>query len=268
MTRITAPSDPAFTVCTLVTRWNEYEVMRATFVAHGFDETSTEYLAIDNSAGNTADAYQAINLFLRAATAPYVLLCHQDVELVDDGVAELDREIRRIGQLDPNWAVLGNAGSSLDGRRVMRISDPRAANQQPAGLPVRVTALDENFLLVRAEANLAVSRDLGGFHHYGHDLCIIADVLGWSSHVIDFHLLHKSGGSLNVAFDASRRAIRAKYARAFRGRAVAGTTQRPYMIGGSATQRLTGTLLLQGRRLYRRLARRLGLPGADRDAWG
>ena len=196
------------------------------------------------------------------------MLCHQDVELVDDGHAELMREITTMEARDPAWAVLGNAGSSFDGRRILRLSDPDGSDRRPAELPVRVSALDENFLLVRASANLAVSRDLEGFHHYAHDLCIVADVLGWTCWVIDFHLLHKSAGSLNASFHASRRAIAAKYARAFRRRWIAGPTQTPYRIGGSALSRGADRFILAGRRIGYRIARRFGLPSADKDAMG
>lgn len=263
---INIAATPTISVCTLVTRWDEYEIMRASFLAHGFADYCTEYLVVDNTRGNTADAYRAINAFLQEASAPYIIICHQDVELIDDGLVDLEQQIADMTARDPTWGVLGNAGSTPDGRRVMRLSDPHGSDQHPSDLPAIVTALDENFLLVRREANLAVSRDLSGFHHYGHDLCIVADVLGWSSYVIDFHLLHKSAGSLDNSFRVSRRATVNKYSRAFRPRCIAGTTQQAYLIGGSWFEQKIERLKLGGGRLWRRVARRLGLSYTTRDA--
>ena len=54
-------------------------------------------------------------------------------------------------------------------------------------LPAKVHTLDENFIVVRRAANLSLSHDLDGFHLYGTDLCLIADVLGGNRYVIDFH---------------------------------------------------------------------------------
>ncbi len=59
-------------------------------------------------------------------------------------------------------------------------------------LPIRVGSLDENFIVVKRQANLALSHDMSGFHLYGTDLCIIADILGRTSYVVDFHLCHKA----------------------------------------------------------------------------
>ena len=93
-------------------------------------------------------------------------------------------------------------------------------------LPAKVVSLDENFIIMRREANLCLSRDIGGFHWYGSELCLIAAILGWNAYVIDFHLCHKSQGNPDVAFfDASRR-FRDKYARLFRARWLYSPTRR------------------------------------------
>jgi hypothetical protein len=81
-----------------------------------------------------------------------------------------------------------------------------------------VQALDENFMIVRRSANLALSHDLQGFHLYGTDMCLIADVLGRSLYVIDFHLRHKSGGVLDKSFFEIRERLIRKYRVAFRSR--------------------------------------------------
>jgi len=96
----------------------------------------------------------------------------------------------------------------------MCISDPYGEHRQKGTLPQKVRTLDENFIVIKKSANLALSHDLKGFHLYGTDLCQIASILGYSAYVIDFHLYHKSAGTVDKRFTESANAFRAKYARA------------------------------------------------------
>ncbi|MGE5538161.1 MAG: acyl esterase [Gemmatimonas sp.] len=207
-----------FSVCTLVTDWPQYEAMLATFAKGGFRAPDTEFLHIDNRASNAYDGFSGLNLFLNTARGRYVILCHQDVRLLDDGIAALEARIADVEQRAPNWAVLGNAGGVAPGRVFVRITDPHYPDLRRGTFPARATALDENFLVVRRSANLALSGDLGGFHLYATDLCTVADILGYSSWVIDFHLMHLSPGNVDDRFHAIRRKLLAKYRRAFRPR--------------------------------------------------
>ncbi len=216
-----------FSICTLVTRPAEYEAMRASFARNGFDDANCEFLLIDNSRTNTLDAYAAINVFLRAARGRYVIICHQDIELLADGYADLLDKLEELNRLDPRWGLAGNAGGkylSDTDDMAMRITDPHGENQRRGPLPHRVTALDENFIIVNAAANLAASGDLRGFHCYGIDMAVMADVLGYKSYVIDFHLRHKSEGKIasrqslrpgEVHFLDAKKALKAKYSERF-----------------------------------------------------
>jgi hypothetical protein len=234
-----------FSICTLVTDRVEYEEMVASFRAGGFGGPDCEYLYLDNSAGNRFDAFSGYNLFLSEAEGDYLILCHQDILLLEHGRSELEARLAELDSLDPAWALCGNAGGISARRLAVRITDPHGADQKVGDLPARVSALDENFIIARRDANLAVSHDLGGFHLYGADLCLMADVLGRSAWVIDFHLRHKSPGSLNADFYAARRAAIAKYRRAFRSRWVR-TTCTIFLVSG---------LPLLGRTLSTRLGR-------------
>ena len=105
-------------------------------------------------------------------------------------------------------------------------------------LPAKVSALDENFIVVRREANLALSNDLEGFHFYGADLCIVADFLGRTAYVVDFHLRHKSGGKPDAAFYRMRKQVARKYRRAMRPRWVITTVTNLVISGSSALTEL------------------------------
>lgn len=231
LTREISPSKVAsplrYSICTLVNKIDQYEELKQSFQHAGFQEETCEYLFIDNSQSNQCDAFEAMNLFLQEAVGEYVILCHQDVRLHDHKLAELDQAIGDVTRCDPNWAVLGNAGGVAPGRLAIRITDPKGTDTAWGPFPARVDAIDENFMVVKRSANLGLSRDLNGFHFYGTDLCIVADILGYSSWVIDFHLHHIGGestkrGNQRSSFHSSypivRQSLIDKYQRAFRPR--------------------------------------------------
>jgi hypothetical protein len=219
-----------YSICTLVTNKQQYVEMMASFEMAGFVSDRCEFFYLDNSESNKCDAYAGINRFLHLAKGRYIILCHQDILLHDHNIADLDRVIREMDGIDDSWAVLGNAGGVAPGKLAVRITDPfYGQNVKIGDLPARVSSVDENFILVKAAANLSVSRDVQGFHFYGTDLCVIADVLGYSAYVVDFHLHHKCGEVLKSvgrkvadaspdSFNAIRRRYIEKYQRAFRPR--------------------------------------------------
>jgi hypothetical protein len=221
-----------YSICVLVNKPDEYEAMCESFVRGGFSSDDTEFFCFDNSLCNGVDAYRAYNCFLNQATSSYIVLCHQDVLLLEDGRSKLDQNIRLLNELDPAWGLFGNAGKTADGGYVARVTDPRA-KQRFGIVPARVISLDENFIVVRRSANLAVSHDLHGFHMYGTDLCLVAEILGWHAYVVDFHLLHKSAGTYDKALQDSKRRLRSKYLQAFRSRWVYLVTPGNIYITGS-----------------------------------
>lgn len=257
--KLSSAATPVYSICTMVTDWTEYGEFLASFRQGGFGEADCEILTLDNSNGNVADAYVAVNEFLQAALGTYVILVHQDILLIEHGRAQLDKVIAELTALDPKWGVCGNSGYTDDGWPVICISDPYAdPNIVGAPFPARVVALDENLLVVRRECNLAVSGDLTGFHHYGPDLCTIADILGWNAYVVEFLLRHKSPGSINDSYYRSRQAIAEKYRRALRPRWVHVATRIPYFIAGRRSE----ALLARGMRFVQK---RLGLAPRYRD---
>lgn len=244
-----ARSGIRFSICTLATDLGEYAEMVESFRSRGFSGPDCEYLYLDNSAGNAFDAFSGYNLFLDRATGDYLILCHQDILLIEDGRAALEDRLAELDRLDPAWALCGNAGAAVDGGLALRITDPHGADQSEGRFPARALALDENFIVARRDANLALSNDLGGFHLYGADLCIVADLLGRSAYVVDFHLRHKSGGNIDARFYAARRAMIAKYQHAFRARWIRTTCTHFLISGTPLLGRLLSTRL---GRLFRR----------------
>jgi hypothetical protein len=224
-----------FSICTLVTRPEEYAAMAASFVRAGFAPDDTEFLFINNTNAKQLDAYRGYNLFLQTARGEFIVLCHQDILLNHDRREILEQRIRELDALDPAWALLGNAGcAQCFGLQVTAIKISHPSGSETIGkFPTRVDSLDENFIVVKRTANLALSHDLSGFHFYGTDLCRIAKILGRTAYVVDFHLLHKSLGKYDDSFFQSRQQLVKKYQRALSGRLVFATTG-PVRLTGNA----------------------------------
>jgi glycosyltransferase involved in cell wall biosynthesis len=241
---IAAKSPVRFTIGSIINDKAQYAEMLASFQAFGFGADDCEYLYVDNSASNQMCCYRGLNRMLEDARGDYIILCHQDVRLFDDGRAELEQRLHELDALDPQWAVAGNAGGIELGKFAVRISDPHGLNAEIGPFPSKIDSLDENFLLLKKSARLSFSRDLEGFHFYGTDICIQADILGYNSYVIDFHLKHLGQGIINETFHTCRRNLIDKYARAFRPRWIQTTCARVYVSGTTFGHDVKGLLRL------------------------
>lgn len=203
-----------FSVCTLVTNIEEYFQMRDSFYVAGFNADNSEFIYIDNSSHNKYDGYSGLNRFLEVAKGKYIILCHQDILLKFDDIEILKQRISEVDEIDSDWALLGNAGYQDFNRIALRITDPYGDDRNYGSFPAKVVSLDENFIVAKKSANLALSHDIIGFHLYGTDMCTISAILGYSTYVIDFHLLHKSGGTCGSNFHEAKRKLIEKYRKA------------------------------------------------------
>jgi hypothetical protein len=261
--------DLKFTIATLVTDPDEYALMRDTFVAKGFDR-DCEFLMLDNSEGGKYDGYTGYNTVLGKARGEFVIFCHQDVRLDFDDRGVLEKRLSELDELDPAWAVVGNAGGRENGSLAVRITDSWGADQRVGTFPSRVCSLDSNFMLVRNETRVAFSNDLYGFYFYGTDICMQAEMRGYRAYVIDFHLRHLSPGGRGQAFLDARARFIAKWERAMRRRFVRTTTDFFLVEGYSATANLDVTsargLVNLGKLLRRRGGRPLDIVKMTRAA--
>jgi hypothetical protein len=212
-----------FTIATLVTDMMEYQEMVTSYGNAGFTEDICEYIYIDNSDKNNFDAYEGLNLFLQIAQGEYVIISHQDLLINYDNIDVLNQWIEKITVIDPDWAVLSNAGgieNNLYQRIAVHMVYEDGFEQIRGKLPQKVCSVDENFMLVKRSANLSLSHDLSGFHLYGTDICLIAELLGHSAYAIDFKLTHKSYGKPNELFFNILKKLIAKYAKFMRSRTI------------------------------------------------
>jgi hypothetical protein len=234
-----ATDDVRFTVGTLVNDRTQYQQMLESFHRGGFTGDSTEYLYIDNTARDQTCAYRGLNAILGMARGRLVILCHQDVRLFADDMEALTQRIDELQNRDPLWALAGNAGGVAPGALAMRITDPHGEDQNSGNLPAQVVSLDENFIVVRRSARIGFSADLSGFHFYGADICLQAELSGYRSYVIDFHLTHLSAGNKSDAFHKAQDEFCGKWNRVLTSRWIQ-TTCALVQVGGTAFEQAIG----------------------------
>lgn len=223
----------SFSVCSLVASQEKYDRLLASFRAKGFTPENSEFLAADNRHGNDFDGYSWQRRLYPECQGKYIIFCHDDVEMIEDGFDALYDRLEALSAHDPAWMLAGNAGG-----RYGHAYDPdakygsflaRSFEGKWRGFSirrpfVRVESLDENFMIMRREMFVSGSIDLGGFHHYGPDLCLVAEMLGGRSYVVDFKLKHYGTGDTGAAYQASRDRFAAKYKELYPGRVLVTTT--------------------------------------------
>ncbi len=224
------PSGPKFSVCALVQSQDRFDRLIASFVRLGFTAATTEFLAADNRAGNQFDGYSWQGPLLAQARGRYVIFCHDDIELIDQGHDDLSALLDDLTARDPMWLLAGIAGGRFrpaTHSRLMltfHISDIYGQDRRRGAMPAQVETLDECFILMRHARPVLPSTDLSGFHFYGPDLCLQAELQGGSAWAIDFHLRHHGRGTKGESFADCRDRFIAKYARIFPGRSLHCTT--------------------------------------------
>ncbi len=225
---------PMFSVVTLMRNEVSYKRMLRSYRDYGFTVRNTEFIAIDNRVANLSDGYQGARLALTQAKGRYLIFCHDDVELLHDGYDDLCQRLAALEDQDPLWMVAGLAGGVYrqlgvrPGRNLVasRVSDRWGAGRRVGGkLPRQVESLDEMFLLMPRLRAPQPSIDLTGFHFFGTDLCLQAELAGGSAYVIDFHLFHHGKANKGAEFWDQKARIEAKYRPYFPGRTVITSTQ-------------------------------------------
>jgi len=88
---------------------------------------------------------------------------------------------------------------------------------------------------------------------YGPDLCVMANVTGHTCYVINFHLEHLSGGTIDTSFNDAVTAFVRKYARALRSRWVQTSVTAVFLSGSRRLRKIAGSRIGQLLRLATRL---------------
>lgn len=234
---LTEPVAPAcdFSIVTLVANQESYDRMVASFQAGGFTAPGTEFLALDNRTENRFDAFSALRAVLPRLRGKYIVLAHDDLELIDDGADTLKALLEDLERRDPNWIIAGNAGGyeqTFGIRRVRYLEDPHGQSRTVDGI-TKVASLDENFQVMPRARMVLPSIDLDGFHCSGADLCLRAGLAGGTCYIVPFYLRHHSGGTMDHRFYDAKAVVERKYAPLLRRRKlIAGASVLYLGLGG------------------------------------
>jgi hypothetical protein len=198
-------TDLTYSICTIVNSFVKYNQMLESFLNSGFNKENSEYIYVDNEAANKYDAYDSIRRFLKRACGKYIIICHQDIVLVDDERV-LSARLEELDNADSRWAMATNAGVDDKGRQFFRYVHPSGLEIKRGDFPHRIAAADEHFLLLKASSGINPSPGLSGFHLYGTDIAVHARLAGQTAYAIDFNLVHFGLGTVDDRyFDELRR---------------------------------------------------------------
>jgi hypothetical protein len=143
-----------------------------------------------------------------------------------DNIEVLNEKLAEVDDVDPDWSILSNAGgieNNLYQRIAITIAYGDGFEQFQGKFPQKVCSVDENFIVIKRSANLSLSNDISGFHLYGTDICLIAELLGYSAYVINFKLVHKSYGNPNKSYYKILKKLIGKYVKFMRSRTIVNT---------------------------------------------
>jgi len=223
-----------FSFCTLLTKPEEYQSLLQSLEEKGFNESNSQFIYIDNSKQNKADAYKGLNLMRSKCSAPIIIFIHQDI-ICYDNIDQLRIKIKELDQMDPKWAIAGNAGARELKNYFTRMTDRNLLEKKEGPFPALVYSLDENLLILKSEREIYFSDDLEGFHFYGTDICLQAAKKGYSAYVIDFHVQHYGFGVLTPDFFNRKKQFLKKYLKESPGQFIQTTCVRMYVGGGFFT---------------------------------
>jgi len=227
-----------FSVCSLVRDMKRYELLLDSFSKFGFTEENAEFLAGDNRDGNQFDGYSWVTGLYPHCRGEYLIFCHEDIVLIEHGFDDLVAQLKMLDDLDPSWLLAGVAGGQYrpqnHSRRqvLLRMTDKFGSNRVSGSIPGRVETLDECFIIMKRKKPVFNSYDLSGFHFYGPDICLMADLMGGSCYALDFHLQHNGNAEGGRPFRACKRGFINKYRNLFPGRTIHCTTGAFHLNGG------------------------------------
>ncbi|HEV2393449.1 MAG TPA: hypothetical protein VG146_13945 [Verrucomicrobiae bacterium] len=143
-----------------------------------------------------ASAGAAYNAGIRHSTGDILVFAHQDVYLPDGWEDCLAQAITRLSALDPDWAVLGVWGITVEAKPAgySYCTGLQKVLGRPFEKPIPCISLDEALVVLRRSAELCFDEKLPAFHLYGTDICLAARQRGMKSYLISAFCIHNTAG--------------------------------------------------------------------------
>ena len=255
----------AIPIFTFVTDEQAYREMRASFEQAGFTEEVAAYLPLRSDGKGDPEPHSTLSRLVSTRQEQLFVLCHQDVRLDQGhGFPEFVQAVQELEAADPGWAIAGSAGGSERLELIRSVTDPHGGVSGHK-LPARVESLDENFLVLKTWTGVTSSPELRGFHFYGADFCLNAQLRGGTAYVIHFHVHHLSAGNRTHAYFAAVRPFEARWNREFRARYFRSSTDVHFFARSRLLRRALGAT--KACRALKKYHRRLGRPATVVASW-
>jgi len=131
---------------------------------------------------------------LQGIDSGVVAFIHQDVYLPAGWMDQLEPQLARLSELDPNWAVAGVWGVCPDGQCAGRVwcSGGGQEHRGLGGGPHVAASIDEIVILLNMKHGLRFDEALPGFHLYATDIVQQARAWGLKSYIIEAPVIHNS----------------------------------------------------------------------------
>lgn len=162
-----------------------------------------ELITLDNSKGEYPSAAIALNEGAKKSSGDYLMFVHQDVELLERDF--LVNMVDVINSYKNEEVILGVAGVKDSSGTYSNII--HGVNKVSAGTQIRIAeqmqTLDEVLLFMRKSVfeNLLFNQTLcEGWHLYGVELCLRANMVGIKPVVIPSRIYHFSAGKIDSRF--------------------------------------------------------------------
>ena len=131
---------------------------------------------------------------ISAAVSDILIFAHQDIYFPRGWFVRLQSVCERLALIDPNWALAGLFGVSVDGQVVGHLWDSALGRVcgAPFDTPREAASLDEVVLILRRASGISFDPALPSFHLYGTDILLHAHRAGMRSYIVNLPVIHNA----------------------------------------------------------------------------
>lgn len=171
---------------------NSKSILAANLASSPIVRAGIPFEVVENGA-SAAQAYNhALDRIGESSGADIVVFAHHDVYLPNGWETLLERRVAELEAHDPDWAVTGAFGISLDHRHfgpVWTSSLGQIVGRVPV-TPEPVQSFDELLIVLRRSSGVRFSEDLPGWHFYGADIVCQARAAGKKAYAVGLNCIH------------------------------------------------------------------------------
>ncbi len=203
---------PKYSIVTCVSDYEIYEkcLLKSLRLFRNHDNLY-EVIPIDNR-NNAYSAAEACNLGMMISNSDYIIVCHQDISLLNDFFSKLDLYIKKLRKA--NWGILGCAGVAIDSsKNVGKIYNTFSSDNISESIDKKVLyydglsdltevySIDECLFVINKKPDIRFSNELRGFHLYGVDLCFNYSINGYKIYAAELPVIHYGEFSGSMIYD-------------------------------------------------------------------